>query len=103
MVIFAIEKKKNCLQVLFKERIAHDMRTQLRILLNEALKINPSAVFSLLDSKDIRLSLGKRNSYIPQSHGQREDFRTTHKYSCRNNALVKQSLWQPLERWKNIS
>lgn len=40
------KKNKNCLQVLFKERIAHDMSTQLRILLNEALEINPSAFFS---------------------------------------------------------
>lgn len=38
------------------------MCTQLRHLLNEALKVNLSAaIFNLLDSKDIRFSVGRRN------------------------------------------
>lgn len=44
----------------FKRGMAHDMNTQLRYLLCEALKVNLSAAFFLSSvQRDIRLFLGK--------------------------------------------
>lgn len=44
MMVF-LQWRENCLQVNFKRGIAHDMNTQLRYLLYEALKVNLSAAF----------------------------------------------------------
>lgn len=43
MVIFAIERRLSPTE--FKERIAHDVNTQLRYLLNGGLKVHISAAF----------------------------------------------------------
>lgn len=53
--------------------MAHDFSIQLRYLLDEALKVNLSAVcvcvyvyFGLLYSKNIKLSLSERNGIYPR-------------------------------------
>ena len=82
--------------------MANDLSIQLRYLLDEAPKVNLSAVYvcvcvcvcvfwSSVQQKH-KIVSRREEWYIPQSHGQWKDFRTTYKFSCHTDDLVKQSL-----------